>query len=114
MTKEERALFDQRNDWLEEERKRESRISVWDLDDTASAIKKGHKDDCEARQIKDRHAYMHRMADLLGFNVDTAVPKEIRRTNPAAVLSKVIIIFSIIIFIIIFMETVFAFLFARF
>ena len=114
MTKEERALFDQKNDWLEEERRRESRISVWDIDDSASVIKKKHHDDCDSRHIKEKHAFIHRMADLNGDSVDTTVPREIRRTNPANVLAKVIIIFSIIIFIIIFMETMFAFLFARF
>ena len=100
MKEEERALFDQRNDWLEEERKRESRISVWDLDDSASVLKKKHNDDCESRQIKQRHAYMHKMADLREAGIRSQ--NEIRRQPAAATLARIVAIFVFIMFLIIF------------
>lgn len=48
------------DDWLEKERIRESKISVWDFDDKASFLKDEHSRDCDARRIRREHEIRHK------------------------------------------------------
>lgn len=57
--KEERYLFDTKDNWLAQEKKRESHISVWDMDDRASKVKSEHEDHCEAEEVKEEHEFRH-------------------------------------------------------
>ena len=57
-------LFE-KDDWLAQQRIRESRISFWDLDD-AKKVRMEHEQDCDVRET----ANMHHQAHLRRKNVD--------------------------------------------
>ena len=46
------------NNWLEQERKRESRISAWDFDD-AKKLRYQHEEDCDVKDNAQYHANKH-------------------------------------------------------
>ena len=47
------------DNWLQEELKRESKLSVWDFDDRASYLDAEHKAHCAAREAKEKHLLEH-------------------------------------------------------
>ena len=46
------------DDWLAKERKEESKVSAWDFDE-GRRIKEFHEENCEAKEIKERHEKIH-------------------------------------------------------
>jgi len=47
-------LFDNKNDWLSQERRRESRINSFDITDGAR-LKEEHEEDCEVEELASQH-----------------------------------------------------------
>lgn len=56
------ALENKNDDWLSEQKKAESKISPWDLDE-GKKIRESHVDNCEAKFIKERHEQAHKAYD---------------------------------------------------
>lgn len=48
------------DNWLQEELKREEKVSVWDFDDSASYLDQEHQKHCEAREIAQEHQILHK------------------------------------------------------
>lgn len=46
------------DDWLAKQRKSENRVSAWDFDE-GKRIKEVHEENCEAKEIKERHERIH-------------------------------------------------------
>lgn len=46
------------DDWLAKERIYEETVSAWDFDE-GKRIKKQHEEDCEAKEIKEKHEAIH-------------------------------------------------------
>ena len=46
------------DDWLAKQRAKENSVSAWDIDE-GKRIKQYHEENCEAREIKERHERIH-------------------------------------------------------
>ena len=74
------------DDWLEKERKRESLISVWDMDDKASVLKDEHSSHCERQE----NAMEHHLAHMRSME-----SKDIRKNKKNVMISAVIFFYII-------------------
>lgn len=61
MDKDLKQFENRSDDWLAKERKEEDKVSAWDFDE-GKKIKEFHEENCEARQIKERHEQIHKSA----------------------------------------------------
>ena len=86
-----REEFEQRDDWLERERRREARVSVWDLDE-GKKLRAEHEEDCERESAAEYHHQRH----LNRSSVDYSATGEKPRTQPASVVWMVIDIFFLV------------------
>ena len=56
--------FETRDNWFQEEKERESKISAWDLD-SASLSRMEHEENCEREELAQEHEYRHNRARKL-------------------------------------------------
>ena len=64
MNKDLEAFENRSDDWLAKERQREALVSAWDFDE-GHKLKKEHRENCEAYEIKQDHEIKHKYYDML-------------------------------------------------
>ena len=78
------------DDWLAKEIAREKRVSAWDLDE-GRKLRQEHEEDCEVKEVADRHHQRHLRRQAVTFTPD---PKE-KKIDGKAVMWLVIDIIAI-------------------
>lgn len=58
MNKDLKHFENRSDDWLAKQREKENTVSAWDIDE-GKKIKYNHEENCEAKEIKERHEKIH-------------------------------------------------------
>ena len=84
------------DDWLAKERKEESRVSAWDFDE-GRRIKEFHENNCEAKEIKERHEKIHSAINQnrMQFQSGKAMQKRKNGVSPFIAILFIIIGFNV-------------------
>ena len=83
-------VFENRSDdWLAKERKYEATVSAWDLDE-AKKLRIEHEEDCEAREIKERHASRHQAYNDQFVNLNDLSKSKTEKTTISKTASTIV------------------------
>lgn len=94
-------LYEVHDDWLEKERRREERLSVWSLFDNRLINYQEHQENCERAAVEQEHKEVHRdiIAESLKQNSFSRRERKKRKSKEASVISVIAEIIVIIFFI---------------
>ena len=92
----------EKDNWIEEERARESKISIWSMYDNRKDVFDSHEQFCDRREVEREHRRAHQMAERIQNRRQYSNTKMSKQQENAiqAVLSIIIAIIMMIVFLI--------------
>ena len=90
----------ERDNWIEEERARERKISIWAMYDNQKDVFDSHEEYCDRRAVEEEHKAAHQMAEKIQNRKKYSNTKMSKQQEQAfsALLSTVVAIIMMIIF----------------
>lgn len=95
MNKDLEVFENRHDDWLAKERKYESTVSAWDLDE-GKKLRAEHEEDCEAREIKRSHELRHQAYDNQFVNLNDLAKKRNETEVSKKTALIIVLLFTII------------------
>ncbi|MDO4199072.1 MAG: hypothetical protein Q4D13_08825 [Erysipelotrichaceae bacterium] len=92
-----------KDNWLEEEKARESRISIWEMYDNRRDVFNEHQENCDRNNVYQEHVTMHnRYRNLSSGNSDQYYNSEFSRKVMGIVAVSVLIVVLFILLVVFF------------